>query len=254
MLFKQTIVKKPGESYLNGLTTSDLGEPEFDKLLQQHEQYVKALKRCGVAVHELEPSEEFPDSCFVEDAAVLVPEFAVITNPGAESRNKEIIEIEQVLKNYYDEFRYIQAPGTLDGGDVMQIDKNFYIGISDRTNQEGADQLKKILEDAGYHATIMTLEEFFHLKTGITFLGNNTVVAAGEFIDHPAFAEYKKIIVPAEEEYTANTIRVNDHVIVPAGFPKTKHKIEEAGFSVIEVEVSEFQKHDGGLSCLSLRF
>lgn len=254
MLFKQTIVKKPGKSYLNGLTTSDLGEPNYEKLLQQHEEYVKALKSCGVAVHELDQSEEFPDSCFVEDAAVIVPEFAVITNPGADSRNKEIIEIEQVLKNYYDEFRYIQGPGTLDGGDVMQIDKNFYIGISDRTNQEGADQLKKILEDAGYHVTITTLEEFFHLKTGITFLGDQTVVAAGEFINHPAFAEYKKIVVPAEEEYTANTIRVNDKVIVPSGFPETKQKIEEAGFNVVEVEMTEFQKHDGGLSCLSLRF
>ncbi len=254
MLFKQTIVKKPGESYLNGLTTTNLGTPDYEKLLIQHEAYIEALKKSNVKVHELEASEEFPDSCFVEDTGVLVQEFAVITNPGADSRNREIVEMEEVLKKYYDEFRYIQAPGTLDGGDVMQIDKDFFIGISDRTNEEGAKQLKKILEEAGYTATILTLEEFFHLKTGITYLGDNSVVAAGEFIDHPAFTKYEKIIVPEEEEYTANTIRVNDYVIIPSGFPMTKQKIEEAGFKTITLEMSEFQKHDGGLSCLSLRF
>lgn len=254
MYFKQTIVKKPGESYLNGLTTTDLGKPNFNKLLVQHSAYIEALKKADVAVHELGPSEEFPDSCFVEDTAVLVPEFAVVTNPGAASRNREIIEIEEVLKEYYSEFRYIEAPGTLDGGDVMQIEKDFFIGISDRTNEEGAKQLKEILEKAGYTATILTLEEFFHLKTGITYLGDNAVVAAGEFINHPAFEKYKKIVVPKEEEYTANTIRVNDYVIVPEGFPITKQKIEEAGFKTITVEMTEFQKHDGGLSCLSLRF
>lgn len=254
MLFKQTIVKKPGESYLEGLTTTDLGTPDYNQLLVQHEAYIEALKKAGVKVHELGISEEFPDSCFVEDTAVLVPEFAVVTNPGAESRNREIVEMEEVLKEYYNEFRYIKAPGTLDGGDVMQIEKDFFIGISDRTNEEGAAQLKEILEEAGYTATILTLEEFFHLKTGITYLGNNTVVAAGEFIEHPAFEKYDKIIVPEEEEYSANTIRINDYVIVPAGFPQTKQKIEDAGFKTIALEMSEFQKHDGGLSCLSLRF
>lgn len=253
-MFKQLIVKRPGKSYLNGLTTSDLGVPDYDKLLVQHETYIEALKKCEVEIKELDASEDFPDSCFVEDTAVIVPEFAVITNPGAPSRNEEIKEMESVLKNFYSEFRYIKAPGTLDGGDVLQIEKKFYIGISDRTNEEGAKQLKEILEVAGYKAKIVPLKDFFHLKTGITYLGNNTVVGAGEFIDHPDFAEYDKIVVPKEEEYSANTIRVNDFVIIPKGFPKTKQKINDAGFETIEVEMTEFQKHDGGLSCLSLRF
>lgn len=136
----------------------------------------------------------------------------------------------------------------------MQIDKKFYIGISDRTNEEGANQLKDILEVAGYQATIVPLKKFFHLKTGVTYLGNNTIAAAGEFVDHPDFAQYDKIVVPPEEEYAANCIRVNDYVIMPKGFPETKQKIADAGFNTIEVEMTEFQKHDGGLSCLSLRF
>lgn len=253
-MFKNVIVKKPGKSYVNGLTTSDLGEPNYDKLLVQHEAYIEALKQCKVTVKELPASEDFPDSTFVEDTAVLTPDFAVITNPGAPSRNAEIQEMEPVLKEFYTDIRYIKAPGTLDGGDVLQIDDHFYIGISARTNETGATQLKKILESRGYKATIVPLKEFFHLKTGVAYLGNNLIVAAREFIDHPDFTQYDKIIVSDENEYSANCIRVNDYVIIPKGYPETKKQMNDRGYQTIEVEMTEFQKHDGGLSCLSLRF
>lgn len=253
-MFKNVIVKKPGKSYVNGLTTSDLGEPNYDKLLVQHEAYIEALKQCKVTVKELPASEDFPDSTFVEDTAVLTPDFAVITNPGAPSRNAEIQEMEPVLKEFYTDIRYIKAPGTLDGGDVLQIDDHFYIGISARNNETGATQLKKILESTGYKATIVPLKEFFHLKTGVAYLGNNLIVAAGEFIDHPDFTQYDKIIVSDENEYSANCIRVNDYVIIPKGYPETKKQMNDRGYQTIEVEMTEFQKHDGGLSCLSLRF
>lgn len=253
-MFQNVIVKKPGKSYLNGLTTTDLGKPIYELLLEQHKNYVEALEKCGVKVTYLPPSEEFPDSTFVEDAAVLTPNFAVVTNPGAESRNGEIVEIEEVLKGFYDKFHTIKAPGTLDGGDILQAEDHFYIGISERTNEEGARQLKEIMESEGYQATIIPLKEFFHLKTGIAYLGNNHMVVAGEFVDHPAFASYDKIVIGKEDEYSANCIRMNDFVIIPAGYPETKRKIEEAGYETIELEMSEVQKHDGGLSCLSLRF
>lgn len=252
---KQVIVKKPGESYLKGLTTSsELGEPDYEELLAQHENYIKALEKCNVSIKKLSASEAFPDSTFVEDTAVLTPEFAIITNPGADSRNGETKEMVSVLKEFYTGFRYINLPGSLDGGDVLQINNNFYVGLSDRTNEEGAKQLKTILESADYKVTIIPLKEVFHLKTGVTYIGNNTIVAAGEFIKHPDFEQYHKIEVPPEEEYTANTIRVNDYVITPKGFPKTNQKMKDAGFKTIKVDMSEFQKHDGGLSCLSLRF
>lgn len=253
-MFKQLIVKKTGKSYLNGLTTSDLGEPNYSKLLTQHDAYIAALEMCDVAIKVLPTSEDYPDSTFVEDTAVLTSNFAVITNPGAKSRNGEAKEMEQTLKEFYSDIHYINAPGTLDGGDVLQIDRNFYIGISDRTNEDGANQLKSIVESSGYKATIVPLKEFFHLKSGVSYLGNNLIVAAGEFVEHPVFAQYQKIIVPPEEEYSANCIRVNDFVIFPKGFEKTKKQLNDAGYKTIEVDMTEFQKHDGGLSCLSLRF
>lgn len=253
-MFKNVIVKKPGKSYVNGLTTSNLGEPNYDKLLIQHEAYIEALKQCKVTVKELPASEDFPDSTFVEDTAVLTPDFAVITNPGAPSRNAEIQEMEPILKEFYTDIRYIKAPGTLDGGDVLPVDDHFYIGISARTNETGATQLKEIAESSGYTATIVPLREFFHLKTGIAYLGNHLIVAAGEFIDHPDFNQYDKIIVSDEDEYSANCILVNDYVIIPKGYPKTKMQMNEKGYQTIELDMTEFQKHDGGLSCLSLRF
>lgn len=253
-MFKNTIAKTPGESYINGLTTSDLGKPDFEKALQQHQAYIEALKKCGVEVNVLSSNSDYPDSTFVEDTAVLTPEFAVISNPGASSRNGEILEMTPVLKSYYEKTYSIQSPGTLDGGDVLQIENHFYIGLSDRTNLEGAEQLKQILESENYKATIVQLEKFFHLKTGISYLGNQKIIVAGEFVDHPDFNEYEKIIVPPEEEYAANCIRVNDYVIIPSGYPLTKQNMNDAGYQTIELDMSEFRKLDGGLSCLSLRF
>lgn len=253
-MFKHVIVKTPGRSYVNGLTTSDLGTPDYEMLLEQHAAYVEALKACGVSVTHLPASEEFPDSTFVEDTAVLTQEFAIVTNPGADSRNGEIKEMELVLKDFYKQLYSIKAPGTLDGGDVLQADDHFYIGISDRTNEEGARQFKEIAEAEGYQATIVPLQKFFHLKTGIAYLGNNLMVVAGEFIDHPDFEKYDKLTVPAEDEYSANCILINDYVIIPKGYEETKRKMNQAGYQTIELEMSEFQKQDGGLSCLSLRF
>lgn len=253
-MFKNVIVKDPGNSFVNGLTTSDLGKPILEKLFEQHQKYVEALKRCGVEVTQLRANEEFPDSTFVEDTAVLTSEFAIISNPGAEARNREIEEIVPAVKKCYEKLYYIDGPGTLDGGDVLQAEKKFYVGLSDRTNEEGARQFKEIVEKEGYEATIVPLKEFFHLKTGIAYVGENRMVVAGEFIEHPAFESYEKIIIPKEDEYSANCIQVNDYVIIPAGYPETNRKLNDLGYQTIELEMSEFRKHDGGLSCLSLRF
>jgi dimethylargininase len=253
-LFSRAIVKKISKSYVNGLTTSDLGIPDYDKAVEQHDQYVEALKKCGLEVIVLEADENFPDSTFVEDTAVLTSNSAIITNPGAESRNGEIKEIREVVKNYYNKLEEIQFPGFLDGGDVLQIDNHFYVGLSARTNREGAEQFAKIQKKYGYETTIVPLDKFFHLKTGVAYLGNNDLVVAGEFVDHPVFKDYNKIVVEAVEEYAANCIRMNDYVVIPKGFGDTKQKIEAAGYTVIELDMSEIQKQDGGLSCLSLRF
>lgn len=253
-MFNHVIVKKPSKSYVNGLTTSALGTPNYEQVLIQHEAYVNALKKCGVEVTYLEADEAFPDATFVEDTAVLTKEFAVVTNPGAPSRNGEIKAIEEALQPFYDKIHHIVAPGFLDGGDVLQADRIFYIGLSERTNEEGAKQLKEIVEAENYTAHIIPLKEFFHLKTGIAYVGKNRMVMAGEFITNPLFDTYEKIIIPKEQEYAANCILVNDYVILPAGFEQTNEQLKSLGYQTIELAMSEFQKQDGGLSCLSLRF
>ena len=253
-MFTQTIVKKPGKSYVHGLTTSNLGKPDYDLLLIQHEAYIEALKKCDVEIDILPADEKFPDSTFVEDTAVVTKDFAIVTNPGAPSRADEIIAMEPIIKKYFETIYTIKAPGTIDGGDVLQIDNHFYIGLSNRTNEQGAKQFGEIVSKHDYQYTIVTLKQLFHLKTGISYIGDETIVVTGELVDHPDFSTYKKIIVPKNEAYAANCIRVNDYVIVPKGYPKTKQAIENASFQTIAVDTSEFRKHDGGLSCLSLRF
>lgn len=254
MKVQQVIVKEPGETFTAGLTTADLGKPDLEMAKRQHNAYIQALRNAGAAVKKLDADEQFPDAPFVEDPAVVAKNFAVITRPGAETRRGETASIRESLEPFYKKFYEIEAPGTLEGGDVLQIEDHFYIGLSNRTNHAGASQLKEIMEKEGFGATVVKVEKFFHLKTGVTYLGEGRVIAAGEFIDHPAFKQYETIPMLPEEEYAANCLRVNDTVILPDGFPDAKKKVEAAGYQTIAVEMSEFQKQDGGLSCLSLRF
>jgi len=254
MRFKNAIFKRPAKTFVNGLTTQNLGKPDYELALTQHDEYINAFKNLGVKAIVLEPDEKFPDSCFVEDTAIVTEKAAIITNPGAETRKGEIHAIENVLKNFYSNLYYIKAPGTLDGGDVLRVDNKFYIGLSKRTNRDGAEQIKQILENLGYNAFFIQLKKYLHLKTGITYLGNNTLLIAGELKENSIFNEYKKIFVPDEEDYVANSIMVNGTLFIAKGFPRTKRKLEDESFKLIELDMSEFRKIDGGLSCLSLRF
>ncbi|MBN2789251.1 MAG: N(G),N(G)-dimethylarginine dimethylaminohydrolase [Candidatus Delongbacteria bacterium] len=252
--FKYAVVRKPSQSMTNGLTSADLGKPVYEKALEQHSNYVEALKQCGLLVKILDPREKFPDSCFIEDIAVCTPHCAIITYPGAPSRNGETDGIEKILQKYYTEIEEIIFPGNLDGGDVMMVDDHYYIGLSERTNIHGANQLIAILEDYGMTGSVVEMNDMLHLKTGINYIENGNFLVTGEFIDNPSFEKINQLIVPEEEEYAANSLWINDTVIVPEGYPKTKKMIEDLGYSIIEVDTSEFRKLDGGLSCLSLRF
>lgn len=253
-MFKNAIVRKPARSMIHGLTSANLGAPAFEKALDQHHRYVEVLRGLGVRVTVMDADERFPDSVFVEDCAVLTETCAIITNPGAPTRKGETEAVETALKDFYTRFEYIKDPGALDGGDVMRVANHFYTGISDRTNDDGAEQFEKILEKYGFTASRVRLETVLHLKTGVVALDADDLVAAGEFIDNPVFDGFNRIIVDPEEAYAANCIWVNGSVIVPAGFEKVKRSIEKAGYPAIETDVSEFRKLDGGLSCLSLRF
>ena len=239
---------------VQGISTANLGVVDYQKALLQHAEYINALEHCGVEVLVLPPDEDFPDSTFVEDVALLTPNCAIITNPGAPSRKGETVGIKKVLGDLYDNIEGISPPGTVEAGDIMMVRSHFYIGISERTNRNGAAQVIDILERYGLSGSTIELDKVLHLKTGLAYLERNNLVACGEFITLEEFQKYNMLVIPEDESYAANCIWVNERVIVPLGFPKTRAIIQNAGYKIVEVDVSEFQKLDGGLSCLSLRF
>lgn len=239
---------------ISGITTADLGTPNYEQALIQHADYVDALEECGLDITHLNADENYPDSTFVEDVALLTKQCAIITNPKVTSRAGEIELIKQTVKNFYAELSFIRSPGYLEAGDVMMVDKHFFIGLSNRTNKNGAHQLIKILEKYGLTGSVVALTKVLHLKTGLGYLQNNNLLACGEFLIKPDFRPYNILKVDSDEAYAANSVWINNQVLTPKGFPKTKKMIEKSGYKTREVDVSEFQKIDGGLSCLSLRF
>ncbi len=254
LMFQNAIVRKPSNQYAKGITTSDLGAPDIELALEQHKRYVSALEKCGVKVTVLEGNDRFPDSTFVEDQAVIVQDLAVITRPGSPSRRGETTLIAPVLEEFFQKIEHISAPGTLDGGDIMEVGSTLFIGLSDRTNTEGAKQLKSIVEREGYRVFLIPVGQGLHLKTFMGVVGENDIVVLDRFKDRPELAGVNRFVVSPENTYACNCRRVNDHVILPAGFPAVSNMLTENGFSVLEVELSGFQKMDGGVSCLSLLF
>ncbi|UCE08592.1 MAG: N(G),N(G)-dimethylarginine dimethylaminohydrolase [bacterium] len=253
-MYTKAIVRTPCKKIINGLTTANLGRPDYEIALKQHSLYIEALKECGLEVIILEPDENFPDSTFVEDAALLIPQCAIICNPGAPSRKGEIVEINQVLEEHFRNIENIKDPGTVDGGDIFKVGTHFYIGISARTNLAGAQQVISILNRHGMLASTVPLKNVLHLKSGVSYLEKNNLVVSGEFIENLEFQSYNLIKVDEDESYAANCVWINEKVLIAKGFPKTKNTIEKAGYETIKLDVSEFRKVDGGLSCLSLRF
>jgi len=256
-MFKNVIVRRPARSLVDGLTLSpELGKPDYDQALRQHDAYMEALASCGVSVTALDAIEEYPDSCFVEDVAVCTPKCAVLTNPGAPSRKGEIQGIIDALSEHYPQRKLerIQDPGTLEGGDVMMVGGHYYIGLSARTNPEGADQLIAILKKHGLSGSTVPVTKILHRKTGMSYMENDNLLITGEFVENPAFKDFNRLVVPQAEAYAANCIWMNGTVIVPAEYPGVKKTLEDLGYPTVIVDTSEFRKIDGGLTCLSLRF
>jgi len=252
-LFTHAIVRKPGLNCAQGITTSDLGPPDYGLIVAQHAAYVEALSALGLSVVVLEAEPDYPDAYFIEDAAVVTPDVAVITNPGAAARRGEVDTIEPVLAKYRRTVR-IHPHGTLDGGDVLMVGRHYLVGISERTNREGAEQLGQILESYGNTWTPVPVGAGLHLKSSVNYVGRDTLIVAEALAERDEIRRYDKVVVKADESYAANTLWVNDCLLVPRGFARTRQKIEERGFKVVELDVSEMQKMDGGLTCLSLRF
>jgi dimethylargininase len=253
MEISHAITRRPGKELAAGITTSKLGPPDYDKALEQFDVYVKTLKNIGVSVIVLDPLAGYPDAHFVEDAAVIVPEVAIITHPGAVSRRGEVSSIESVLQPFRD-IKRIHPPGTIDGGDVLIIDGHVFIGLSDRTNEAGATQLGETLTGFGYTWEAVPVAAGLHFKSSVNAVGKATLLTTWHFAEHPTLAGFRRIVVSTQEDYAANTLLINGNLIMPAGYPDARDKLSRLGKPVLELDTSEFRKMDGGLTCLSLRF
>ena len=252
-MFRRAITRRPGPDLAAGLTTADLGAPDWERALDQHTDYVVALRGLGLAVEVLPALPGHPDACFVEDTAVIVPELAVVTRPGAPSRRGETASVAAVLGTDRSLAR-IAAPGTLDGGDVLVAGRTCWIGLSARTNLAGARQLATLLEDRGYACALVPVGAGLHLKSSVNHLGGRRLLMTAEFAGLDCFAGWERIEVPVGEEYACNTLWINGTLLVPQQHPATAAKLGDLGLPLIALDTSEIKKLDGGLTCLSLRF
>lgn len=255
--FTRAIVRPPARNFADGLTTVDLGVPNVDLALAQHSAYCAALVRHGCTLIELPADDRYPDSTFVEDTALILPgRSAILTRPGAESRAGEVEAIRSAVLSYFLGTPQIEAPGTLDAGDVCEVGSRAFIGLSHRTNALGAQQLTDWFRMNDVSATTIDIRElsFLHLKSGVTALDEQRLLAVDSLAAHSAFADYEVLVVPPGEEYAANCVRVNDVVFLADGYPQTAAMLRDKGYTLELLDMSEFAKMDGGLSCLSLRF
>lgn len=256
MNFTRAIVREPAQNFTAGLTRFDLGVPELARALEQHAAYCTALEQCGLELTRLPADRHHPDSTFVEDTAVLLPEGAILTTPGAPSRRGEVAAIGDVLALHFPALARIELPGTVDGGDICVAGRRVLIGLSDRTNAEGAAQLTAWLSALGYSTALVDIRavgSILHLKSGLTWLGDRLLVIEA-LAGHPALEGLHCVPVDADEAYAANAVRINDRVLIAAGFPRLEATLTTLGYACLPLSMGEFEKLDGGLSCLSLRF
>lgn len=217
----------------------------------QHHAYVAALKNLGCNVIELPPEADLPDSVFVEDTAFILPEVAVITRPGADSRKPETESIIRALSPYIN-LVHVQEPATVDGGDVLVLGKKIYIGMSTRSNPEAIDQLNDLLCEYGYTVIGVQLHDCLHLKSAVSRVDDKTLLINEAWVDTIPFRDFDLIEVDPSESYAANCLPMGDSIIFPTAFPKTRAKLEERGYKVIAVDVSELAKAEGAVTCCSL--
>ncbi len=255
--FTRAIVRPPSSNFADGLTSVALGIPDFALALEQHARYCEALESCGLQLTRLPEDPAHPDATFVEDTAILSSRCSVLAHPGAPSRAGEVTAVGEALATLGITANSIESPGTLDGGDICDAGDHFFIGVSQRTNWDGAAQLAALLTKARYTSScvdIRAVPDILHLKSGIASLGDSRIVAIDSLAAHPALKDFEIVRVARGEEYAANCVPVNDRVLFPLGFTVMRQTLEKLDYELFLLDMSEFQKMDGGLSCLSLRF
>ena len=253
--FTHAITRKPGKSIVGGLRAVDTGQPDLPVFSRHHAEYVKALKSTGATVIELEPLEEFPDSVFIEDAALCLPDVAIVMRPGAPSRLGEASTIAPELEKLYSQVFRIEGPGFIEGGDILTTEREILVGLSQRTDCAGVDELRNLVKPVGYTVRqVNTPPGVLHFKTDCSLLDEETILSTRRLGASGCFKGYKVIHTAEGEEASANSVRFNDYVIMPDGFPRTRELLLANGYKVRTIGNSEAAKLDGGMSCLSLRF
>ena len=252
--FTHAIVRQPAKSIIKGLRAVDLGSPDYGQMMCDHKDYVDALTSAGVAVINLTALDKFPDGQFVEDTALCLPKAVILMRPGAPSRLGEVNEIAPKLRELFEDVYEIDNPGHIEGGDILVTGKEILVGRSARTDENGVRQLSEIVIPLGYVIReVFTPPEILHFKTDCSLLGPDEILSTKRLQASGCFDGYKVVNVADGEEAAANAIRVNDYVIMPGGFPKTKAILEGHGYKVKVINNTECAKLDGGMSCLSLR-
>ena len=256
MRLTRAFVRQPSPNFADGLTRGDHGTPTYSLAKAQHERYCETLERCGLRLTRLPTDARYPDATFVEDIAILTGRGTIVTRPGAESRLGEVEGVRETLDEIAPPLGEIEAPGTVDGGDVCEVNGRFLIGITARTNEEGARQLAEMLARHSYESTtidIRRMPELLHLKSGLAALDDGRLVAVAALAACSELRGYPMVLVDDSESYAANCVCLNGRVVLARGFPLIEAALVATGYVVVTLEMSEFRKMDGGLSCLSLR-
>ncbi len=243
------LVREPIPDFANALSTHPQSDTvDFGKALNQHRQYTAALTRVGLSVIHLDPVENFPDAPFVEDPVVILEDKAVLCSMKAETRRGEGESIISEFKHYLPVVTML-PPAMLDGGDVLQTEEEIFVGQSERTNSQAVEVLQTLTKKSVIAVPVL---EGLHLKSAATYLGSDKIILDSSKVDATAFKKFEIIEVSPGESYSANCLVVGNYVIAPQGYPKLAAKIREGGFQVIQIPMSEFEKADGGVTCLSL--
>src|SRR5260221_10144257 len=226
---------------------------ELAKAEQQHHAYQQLLEKFVARFFSLPPEPALPDSMFVEDPAIVVDELAIILPLGTETRRAEAASIARALAQFHKLAR-VELPGQVEGGDILRVGRRLFAGISNRTNAEGIRQLASILAPYGYDVIRVAVTGCLHLKSAVTYIGHDTLLANRAWFDTKPFAGFEWIDVAPEEPHAANALAIGGMVIFPASFPQTRARLEARGFHVTPLDISELQKAESGLTCSSLLF
>lgn len=253
--FANAIVREPGRSVIDGLREDRSATPDFEGVRREHATYIAALREAGLTVDILPPLEAFPDSVFVEDPALVFRAGAILLRPGAPTRLGEREAMRGALKRHFEQVLELEGDAYADGGDVLVTPEFVFIGLSARTNRNGAEALVKALDRLGRKARIATTpKSILHFKTAVSLLDEETVLATKTMAESALFKHFKIIVTPTGEDAAANALRVNDTVLVGARFPRTIELLTKEGYAVKALPVTEIGKLDAGLSCMSLRW